>query len=122
MTTLLIFAASFLGVACLVGGLATLLGRNAGEVAMEERLDYHTGTTNPLTKSKQNEPNLLASPLNDVPSAMEDFVKKFFNLRAFLQQADSQLTPSKFIGLSLAIGLGTSVVLPFVRIPLAAAP
>jgi tight adherence protein B len=122
MTTILIFAASFLGVACLVGGLATLLGRGAGEVQMEQRLDYHTGATNPLTKSKSNEPNLLSSPLNEVPNALEDFVKQFFNLRGFLQQADSQLTPSKFIGLSLAIGLGTSVILPFVRIPLAAAP
>jgi tight adherence protein B len=122
MTTILIFIASFLGVACLVGGIATLVGRSAGEVAMEERLDYHTGTSSSLTKSKQNEPNLLATPLNDVPNGLEDFVKQFFNLRAFLQQADSQLTPSKFIGMSLAIGLGTTVVLPFVRIPLAAAP
>jgi len=122
MTTILIFAASFLGVACLVGGVATLLGRKAGEVEMEQRLDFHTGATNPLTKSKQNEANLLASPLNDVPNVMEDFVKKFFNLRGFLQQADSQLTPGKFIGLSLALGLGTSVLLPFVRVPIAAAP
>ncbi|HEY2413833.1 MAG TPA: type II secretion system F family protein [Pirellulaceae bacterium] len=122
MATILIFAASFLGVACLVGGLATLLGRGAGEVQMEQRLDFHTGATNSLSKSKQNEPTLLSSPLNDVPNALEDFVKQFFNLRGFLQQADSQLTPAKFIGLSLAIGLGTAVVLPFVRVPLAAAP
>src|SRR3954469_9501439 len=112
MATILIFAASFLGVACLVGGLATLLGRGAGEVQMEQRLDFHTSGTNSLGKSKQNEPTLLSSPLNDVPNVMEDFVKKFFNLRGFLQQADSQLTPSKFIGLSLALGLGTSIVLP----------
>jgi tight adherence protein B len=122
MATVLIFAASFLGVACLVGGLSTLLGRGAGEVQMEQRLDFHTSGTNSLSKSKQNEPTLLSSPLNDVPNALEDFVKQFFNLRGFLQQADSQLTPAKFIGLSLAIGLGTAVVLPFVRVPLAAAP
>lgn len=122
MATILIFAASFLGVACLVGGLATLLGRGAGEVQMEQRLDFHMSGTNSLGKSKQNEPTLLSSPLNDVPNVLEDFVKQFFNLRGFLQQADSQLTPAKFIGLSLAIGLGTAVVLPFVRIPLAAAP
>ena len=35
MTTILIFAASFLGVACLVGGVASLLGRSANEAAME---------------------------------------------------------------------------------------
>jgi tight adherence protein B len=53
---------------------------------------------------------------------MEDFVKQFFNLRGFLQQADSQLTPSKFIVLSLAIGFGTMIILPFLRVPIAAAP
>jgi tight adherence protein B len=122
MTTILIFVASFLGVACLVGGVATLLGRRAGDAALEQRLDIHMGATNPLTKSKQNEANLLTSPLNDGPSAMEDFVKQFFNLRGFLQQADSQLTPSKFIVLSLAIGFGTMIILPFLRVPIAAAP
>src|SRR6185295_6318903 len=44
------------------------------------------------------------------------------NLRALLQQADTQLTPAKFIGLSLGLGIGTTVLLPLVRVPLAAAP
>src|SRR5262249_40111754 len=36
--------------------------------------------------------------------------------------ADTQLTPFKFIVLSLGIGLGTTVLLPLIRVPLAAAP
>src|SRR6478752_2066693 len=122
MFTILVLAASFVGVACLVGGVATLLSKNNGDTAIEERLDLLTGVGTPIGKGKQNESNLLQSPLNDAPNFMEDYVKRFFNLRAFLQQADSQLTPGKFIGLSLGIGFGAMVLLPIVRVPIAAAP
>src|SRR4051794_11894182 len=119
--TTLIFLACFLGVACLIGGLATLLSRDGGGSSVEDRLDALTGTGTAAAK-KSNEPSLLQSPLNDVPNVMEEFVKRFFNLRSFLQQADTQLTPANFIALSLAFGIGTTLILPLVRVPLAAAP
>src|SRR6476619_5110873 len=123
MVTILIIGASFIGVACLVGGVATLLGRGAGGTAVEERLDVLTGNATSLAKGgKSNEPQLLQTPLNEVPNFMEEFVKRFFNLRAFLQQADTQLTPAKFLFLSLGIGIGTTVILPIVRVPIYAAP
>jgi tight adherence protein B len=122
MLTILIIGASFIGVACLVGGMATLLTRGGGGTAVEERLDVLTGIGGPAGKANANEPQLLQSPLNDVPNFMEDFVKRFFNLRAFLQQADTQLTPAKFIGLSLGIAGATVVLLPIIRVPIAAAP
>src|SRR5262245_26745721 len=122
MVTILIIGASFVGVACLVGGVATLISRSASSTAVEERLDILTGVAGPANKGKANEPNLLASPLNDVPNVMEDFVKRFFNLRAFLQQADTQLTPANFLAFSVGIGLGTSVLLPLARVPIYAAP
>src|SRR5262245_48375170 len=111
MLTILIIGASFIGVACLVGGVATLIGRSASSTAVEERLDILTGVGGPANKGKANEPNLLASPINDAPNVMEESVKRFFNLRAFLQQADSQLTPAKFLGLSIGIGVATVVIL-----------
>src|SRR3982751_958200 len=118
MVTILIIGAAFIGVACLVGGVATLLGRGAGGTAAEERLDVLTGNATNVTK-KSNEPQLLQTPLNEVPNFMEEFVGRYFNLRAFLQQADTQLTPAKFIAISLGLGLGTTVILPIVRVPLA---
>jgi tight adherence protein B len=122
MVTTLILIASFIGVACLVGGVATLLSRGGGSSTVEERLDVLTGTATSVARAKDNEPSLLQSPLNDVPNFMEEFVKRFFNLRAFLQQADSQMTPTKFLVLSLGIGFGTTVLLPIIRVPIAAAP
>ena len=122
MLTILIFGASFIGVACLVGGVATLVLRGTGDAAVEERLDVLTGAAQPSAKSNKNEPNLLQSPLNDAPNLVEEYIKRWFNLRAFLQQADTQLTPPKFLILSAAIGVGAMVVLPIVRVPLFLAP
>jgi tight adherence protein B len=121
MITIIIIAASFIGVACLVGGVASVMFRSESASAVENRLDVLTGAAQPAAK-KQAEANLLASPLNDVPSALEEFVLKFFNLRAFLQQADTQLSPTKFILISVGLSLGTTFVLPLARVPVALAP
>ena len=51
------------------------------------------------------------------------FVKQFFNLRAFLQQADTQLTPAKFVVISRRPGRRRrACILPLVRVPLVARP
>jgi tight adherence protein B len=121
MLIYLILGASFFGVACLVGGVATLWLRSDHESAVEERLEVLTGMASPA-KSKTSEISLLAQPLNDVPSALEEFAKRLFNLQAFLQQADSTLSVSRFLLLSAGIGVGTAVLLPVLRLPLAAAP
>ena len=121
MLTILIIGASFVGVACLVGGVASFMFRSESATAVENRLDVLTGASAPAAK-KQAEARLLSSPLNDVPSALEDFVKKFFNLRAFLQQADTQLSPTKFIMISIALSVGTTFILPLVRVPVLLAP
>jgi tight adherence protein B len=122
MGTLLIIIAAFVGVACLVGGVATLVlrGGEATEV-VEQRLDVMMGKSDGKA-GKANEPALLQSPLNEAPNALEDFVKRFFNLRAFLQQADTQYTPANFLGLSIGLAIGTTVILPFCRVPVYAAP
>jgi tight adherence protein B len=122
MLTILIVGASFIGVACLVGGVATLVLRGTGDAAVEERLDVLTGAAQPQAGKNKNEPNLLQSPLNDAPNLIEEYIKRFFNLRSFLQQADTQLTPPKFIILSVGIGVGAMFLLPLVRVPLILAP
>jgi len=121
MLTILIIGASFVGVACLVGGVATLVLRGSGDVELENRLDILTGAATPSAKAK-NEPSLLAQPLNDVPNVLEEFVKQFFNLRAFLQQADTQLSPTRFVAISIGMGVGATLLLPLLRVPVALAP
>lgn len=122
MMLYLILGAAFLGVACLVGGVATILFRSEGSMEVESRLDVLTGVSAPAGRDKNAERALLQSPLNDVPNFIEEFVKRWFNLRDFLQQADVQITPSKFILISAGLGLGGMLILPVLRVPLFLAP
>lgn len=122
MMLYLILGAAFLGVACLVGGVATILFRSEGSMEVESRLDVLTGASAPAGRDKKAEAALLQSPLNDVPNFIEEFVKRWFNLRDFLQQADVQITPSKFILISAGLGLGGMLILPLLRVPLFLAP
>ncbi len=122
MMLYLILGAAFLGVACLVGGVATILFKSDSSLEVESRLDVLTGAANPISKDKKAEAALLSSPINDVPNFLEEYIKKWFNLRAFLQQADVPLTPSKFFLISAAMGLGGMIILPLAQAPLYLAP
>lgn len=120
MLILLVIGACFIGVACLVGGVATVFFRSDGGSVVEDRLDMLAGLSNPAQKKKE-EANLLASPLGE-SSAFEEFLVKTFNLRLFLQQADTKVTPAKLVLISVALSVG-GVILPMMcRVPLVLAP
>jgi tight adherence protein B len=124
MITIFIIGAAFIGVACLVGGVATLVFKSEGSAEVESRLDILTGAVAaPGSKDKKADAALLlSSPLNDVPSFLEEYIKKWFNLRILLQQADIQLSPSKFMVLVLGCGIGGMALLVLCRAPIWAAP
>ncbi|WP_425614589.1 type II secretion system F family protein [Anatilimnocola sp. NA78] len=119
MLTLLIIGASFIGVACLVGGVASVFSKSSGGTMVEDRLDMLAGLSNPAAKKKDDN-NLLAN-FNET-SAFEEWLVKNFNLKLFLQQADTKVTPAKLVAMSVALALG-GVILPVVcRVPLVFAP
>jgi len=121
MVTLLIVGAAFIGVACLVVGVASLMNRGGAASNVEDRLAMLTGAGGGSRKAAENT-NVLASPLNDAPDMIEQFFSNFFNLRKLLQQADSQLSPAKFGLISLVLAVA-GVLLPLVaRVPIALAP
>jgi tight adherence protein B len=121
MLTLLIIGASFLGVACLVGGVASVLFKSDGGSSVEDRLDMLAGLSNPAQAKKKDEINLLTNPLNE-SNPFEEWLAKTFNLRLFLTQADTKVTPANLVIMSAAFGLG-GVLLPVVAgVPLAFAP
>ena len=122
MMLYLILGAAFLGVACLVGGVATLLFRSEGSLEIENRLDVLTGAAAPTSKDKKAEAALLSSPLNDVPNVVEEFIKRWFNLRAFLQQADVSMTPTRFVLVSVICAVVPLFLLPLVGVPWVIAP
>ena len=121
MLTLLIIGASFLGVACLVGGVASVLFKSDAGSAVEDRLDILAGLSNPAQAKKKDEINLLTNPLVE-NNPLEEWLVKTFNMRLFLQQADTKMTPAKLVFVSVALAVG-GVFLPVViGVPLVFAP
>ena len=120
MFTILILVAAFVGVACLVVGVASMFVLSPAQSAAEDRLAILTGAANPA-KGK-TDTSVLSSPLDDGPGFLEDLFSRFINLRTFLQQADVPLTPTKFILISVAVaGIGM-VAVPICRAPIIFAP
>lgn len=121
MLTLLVIAASFIGVACLVGGVASVVFRSDQGTAVEDRLDMLAGLSNPAQAKKKDEINLLTNPLNET-NILEEWLVKTFNLRLFLNQADTKCTPAKLVVISAAMG-AAGVIIPVVTgLPLVFAP
>ncbi len=120
--TMLVLISAFVGVAALVGGVATLF-RGTTENVIEDRLGVLTGQNKKVAVEKDS--TVIARPLDDVPTAIEEFVARFLNITLFLEQADIRIEPSKFLMISSGLAtIGVIVVLASgvtpILIPLAA--
>ena len=74
MSSIVIMIAAFVGVAALVGGVATLL-RGSSSDTIEDRLEVLAGLKKD-PKARKEEQSLLSGPLDDVPGVIEEFVSK----------------------------------------------
>jgi tight adherence protein B len=121
MLTIIICFAAFVGVATLVGGVA-LFFRGQDSSATEERLQMLTGAM-PSKKAAaaEKEGSLLASAMEEGPTLFERLFPKF-DLRKFLEQADSPISASKFLFISLGLGGAGTFISILARIPMAFAP
>ncbi|MFV2067484.1 MAG: type II secretion system F family protein [Pirellulales bacterium] len=116
MTSLIILLSAFVGVAALVGGVAVLL-RGDTDHEIEERLDVLTGTANPTTgKGKGGNNLVLAGPLDGGANLVDNFLARLGNVNRLFEQADTTLSPTKFVAISAALGLGASVAFAFTGI------
>lgn len=110
MVTYIIIAAVFLVVAALVGSVGMML-RSTEPSAVEDRLQVLAGNGGVSSRGGiQERPDLLASPLDDMPKAIEIFVSRFLNLRLFLDQSGMNIEPSKFILICGGVGVGSALV------------
>ncbi len=115
MSVWIIGIAVFLGVAALVGGLATIV-REKPANKIEDRLDILTGANTPATakQGRMKESGVLARPLDKVPGFFEIFLERFGNINLLFEQADTSLTISKLLLISVTmavIGGGLGAVL-----------
>lgn len=116
---LLVIIASFVGVACLVGGIAFTL-RGSENTDVEDRLSMLAGS-NAGPKSSKVEANLL-STFDETGSLAETIFGRFINLKQFIQQADVAMTPTQFGVATVVAAVAPALAYSVTGMPLVAAP
>lgn len=105
----LLIGSVFICVSGLIFAAATLLKGDNDQ--MNDRLDSLTMNNGRGVTKSSNEPgSLLKSPLDDMPNKIEQFVSKFLNLSAFIEQSAVKISISNFVFLSIGLGVAFSFV------------
>jgi tight adherence protein B len=106
---------AFLGVASLVGGVALLL-REKPTSKIEDRLAHLTGKGGSKGKESAKDSGILSEPLDDDRLGFfESFVERIGNLNLMFEQADTNLTVGKFIGISAGMAVGGTLLAAVLR-------
>lgn len=114
--------AAFVGVAALVAGI-TMLFRDSGNKEIEERLDMLTGIGTPAAaKESLLKGGVLADPLGGGHSIVEAILARFSKLRLLFEQADTNLTPTRFFAISGILGILGGFAATLSGFPAIAAP
>jgi tight adherence protein B len=100
----ILIASVFICVSGLIFAASMLLKGDNEQI--NERLESLTKNKGRGAAKVSDEPaSLLKSPLDDVPNQIEQFVSRFLNLSAFIEQSGVNISVSQFVGAT--IGLGT---------------
>jgi tight adherence protein B len=109
MTTILIFAAITIGIGGMIFAAAMVLGGDNDQV--EDRLASLTKNGGRGSSKLEVEAgSILRSPLGDEVNSIDEFVARFMNLNAFIEQSGLKLTVSKFVGMTAAFAIGAGVL------------
>lgn len=115
MTSLIVIIAVFVSVTALVGGVAILI-RGETDSNVEERLEILArGSGGGAAKGKKK--NLvLAGPLDGGQTIVEGLLAPLGNFNRIFEQADTTLSPTKFIAISGGAGVGAAIFFAFTGI------
>jgi tight adherence protein B len=119
MSPILISVAVFVAVAALIGAVAMFL-RPGGESKIEDRLSLLT--TVGQAKAETPGASVIATPLDAVPSFGELIAARFEKFGLLFEQADTNLTPTRFLVISGIIGVGGAMLTAVAGLNLAIAP
>jgi tight adherence protein B len=121
MPTILIIIAVGVGIASLVAFATTLLVPSQESTSTEDRLAAiasRRGTT-----ATSNQPSLLmAGGFDDTKNLMDELFKNMPALSVYLSQADSSLSPTKFMGIIAACFIGGTAAMIATPLPILLAP
>ncbi len=109
-TSMFVLIAVFAGVSLLVVAVAMLL-RDKAVSQMEDRLNSLTGKGDRSDGSSLAEvTQLLAAQRGEARGYLERLLAKWFNLTRLFEQADVQMTVTKFVAICLGVGSASTVV------------
>lgn len=114
MSEYLIYISAFLGVAALVGGGALLIGGTTDR-EVEDRLSaVTTAPSNRKGGGKKGdsakEGSVLARPWEGGETRIVEYFARIGNLRLLLEQADTSLTPTLFLGISAGLAVAGGMI------------
>lgn len=89
---------------------ATMLFKGDNEQINDRLQNLTMNNGRGVAKSADEPASLLKSPLDDVPNKIEQFVAKFLNLSAFIDQSAVPISISQFVGLSAGLGTAFSFI------------
>jgi tight adherence protein B len=113
MSPLVISIAAFVCVTALVGA-AMMLFRGESDNKVEDRLSVLTGGKNSAaSKVSSVRDSILHQPLDAMPDILEAILERFGRSRLLFEQADTNLTPSRFFVISAGLGLSGMVLAAF---------
>lgn len=115
MITIYISVAVFVGVTLIVMGLSMLM-RDKPVTRMEDRLNLLTSKNSPAGKDLADKGSVLAHPLDDSPSISERFFQRFGNMNYIFEQADTSLTLSKLLLISIGMAIAGGILGMAIRI------
>ncbi len=105
MTTIIVPIAVFAAVTALVAAIGFFVAGTA-ETGVEDRLAVLTGTsTGKQAKDALMGGSLLAQPLESRPNVIWEFLTRWSNLNLLFEQADTTLTPQKFLTITAIMGV-----------------
>ena len=114
MNPILLGIAVFIGVAAIVGGVALFL-QDKPASKIENRLNVLTGISSPAAKEAlAREATILSQPLDDRPGIFQLFLERFGNIDLLFEQADTNLTVTKLLGISAiltVLGVAVGIIL-----------
>lgn len=105
MTTIFIFAAIAIGIGGMIFAAAMVFGGKNEQV--EDRLTSLTKNGGRgVSKLDAESASILRRPLDEQISSLDEFVSRFMNLEAFIEQSGLKLSVTKFVGMTVAFAVG----------------
>ncbi len=118
---LLISIAAFVGMAALVGGIVFVM-KDFGSSTAEERLDVLAGLKTPELESHGLLKEGVEEGISGLAGMLHRFSRRFTNLGALFQQADSPIKPETFFLITIGVALMGMALAFIARAPLPLVP